>query len=81
MGTFSALHPLPEDDMASLTAKTRSIRRRKKARRGIRRKRQLRAHGSTPSFAIVPEGWMVSPSPNVAIDDMQVPDAGDPPSP
>jgi hypothetical protein len=38
--------------MASLTKKTRKIRKRKKASAGTERKRKLRSDGSTPKFAI-----------------------------
>ena len=38
--------------MASLTKKTKSIRKRKQAKRGAARKKALRANGTTPAFAI-----------------------------
>jgi len=42
--------------MVSPTAQTCSIRRRKKTNQGKRRKRALRARGSTPKFPLHPEG-------------------------
>ncbi len=38
--------------MASLTKKTSSIRRRKRARMGAARKKALQSKGTTPSFLI-----------------------------
>jgi len=38
--------------MASLTKKTRSIRKRKQSKRGKARKKAVAAKGTTPAFAI-----------------------------
>jgi len=38
--------------MASLTSKTRSIRKRKKARAGAQRKKKLESGGTTPKFSV-----------------------------
>jgi hypothetical protein len=42
--------------MVSPTQHTYSVRRRKKTNQGKRRKRLLRARGSTPKFPLHPEG-------------------------
>ncbi|MBN1770100.1 MAG: hypothetical protein JXB32_02470 [Deltaproteobacteria bacterium] len=42
--------------MVSPSQQTYSIRRRKKTNQGKRRKRVLRARGSTPKFPLHPEG-------------------------
>lgn len=42
--------------MASLTKKTKKIRLSKKKKAGSSRKKKMENHGSTPKFAVHPDG-------------------------
>ncbi len=42
--------------MASLTGRTRKIRLRKRTKQGAERKKRAQKHGTTPKFAVHPEG-------------------------